>query len=80
MQELVLRRLPDGEVGGARHLDQAGGQWNTYEIRAEGARLMVTLNGTQTVDMEDSTYADGPIALQYGLGVVKFRNVRIREL
>ena len=58
----------------------AGGQWNTYEIRAEGARLTVTLNGTQTVDMEDSTYADGPIALQYGLGVVKFRNVRIREL
>ena len=58
----------------------AGGQWNTYEIRAEGTRLTVTLNGTQTVDMEDSTYADGPIALQYGLGVVKFRNVRIREL
>ena len=58
----------------------AGGQWNTYEIRAEGTRLTVTLNGTQTVDMEDSMYADGPIALQYGLGVVKFRNVRIREL
>ena len=58
----------------------AGGRWNTYEIRAEGTRLTVRLNGTQTVDMEDSTYADGPIALQYGLGVVKFRNVRIREL
>ena len=57
-----------------------GGRWNTYEIRAEGTRLTVRLNGTQTVDMEDSTYASGPIALQYGAGVVKFRNVRIREL
>ena len=57
-----------------------GGRWNTYEIRAEGTRLTVRLNGTQTVDMNDSTYASGPIALQYGAGVVKFRNVRIREL
>ncbi|MXY16710.1 MAG: DUF1080 domain-containing protein [Acidobacteria bacterium] len=57
-----------------------GGRWNSYEIRAEGTRLTVRLNGTQTVDMNDSTYASGPIALQYGAGVVKFRNVRIREL
>ena len=57
-----------------------GGRWNTYVIRAEGTRLTVRLNGTQTVDMNDSTYASGPIALQYGAGVVKFRNVRIREL
>lgn len=56
------------------------GRWNTYEIRAEGPRLTVRLNGTLTVDMEDSTYPSGPIALQYGAGVVKFRNVRIREL
>ena len=56
------------------------GRWNSYEIRAEGTRLTVRLNGTQTVDMNDSTYASGPIALQYGAGVVKFRNVRIREL
>ena len=58
----------------------AGGQWNTYEIRAEGPRLTVTLNGIQTVDVEDSTHASGPIGLQYGAGVVKFRNVQIREL
>ena len=56
------------------------GRWNTYEIRAEGPRLTVRLNGTLTVDTEDSTYASGPIALQYGAGVVKFRNVRIRVL
>ncbi len=58
----------------------AGGQWNNYEIRAEGTRLMVTLNGTVTVDIEDSTYSEGPFTLQYGSGVVKFRNVQIQRL
>ena len=57
-----------------------GGQWNTYQITARGSRLTVTLNGVRTVDVDDSQYADGPIALQYGAGVVKFRNVRIRLL
>ncbi len=55
-----------------------GGKWNTYEISARGPRLVVTLNGTRTVDMEHKGHTRGPIALQYGAGTVKFRNVRIR--
>ncbi|MBI4264153.1 MAG: DUF1080 domain-containing protein [Acidobacteria bacterium] len=58
----------------------AGGQWNTFDITAQGARLTVTLNGTRMVDVQDGTFARGPIALQYGAGVVKFRTVRIRTL
>ncbi len=57
-----------------------GGRWNAYEIVADGTRLQVTLNGSQTVDVEDETYTTGPIALQYGSGTVMFRNVRVREL
>ena len=57
-----------------------GGRWNSYDIRVEGSRILVTLNGLHMVDIEDTQFADGPIALQYGLGVVKFRNVRVREL
>ena len=57
----------------------AGGRWNTYQIVARGQRLAVTLNGIRVVEIEDSQFADGPIALQYGAGVVKFRNVRIRR-
>ena len=57
-----------------------GGQWNTYEIRADGARLVVTLNGIRTVDIEHGELTDGPFALQYGAGIVKFRNVAIRPL
>jgi 3-keto-disaccharide hydrolase len=60
-----------------------GGQWNTYEITAQGAHLTVTLNGTRTADVNDGKHARGPIALQYGAGangagVVKFRKVEIR--
>jgi hypothetical protein len=57
-----------------------GGKWNTYDITAQGPKLVVTLNGTRTVDVEHKGHVRGPIALQYGAGTVKFRNVRIRAL
>jgi hypothetical protein len=60
---------------------KAGGQWNTYEITAKGSQFTVTLNGIRTVDgAHDSKHASGPIALQYGEGVVKFRKVQIKPL
>ena len=58
----------------------AGGQWNTFEIRAEGSQILVTLNGVITVDMDDDTFSDGPLTLQYGSGVVRFRNAQIQRL
>ncbi len=56
------------------------GQWNTYDITMQGDHLVVILNGQKTVDLHDTTYQSGPISLQYGAGVVKFRNVRIQKL
>lgn len=56
----------------------AANKWVTMEITAKGPRMTVALNGMQTVDVEDRTHARGPIALQYGAGTVKFRNVQIR--
>ena len=58
----------------------AAGKWNTLDITAQGTHLMVTLNGTKTVDVQDKMFAKGVIALQYGAGTVKFRNVRFRTL
>jgi hypothetical protein len=58
----------------------AGGKWNTFEITARGPQLTVVLNGTQTVDVRHTAFPRGPVALQYGAGVVKFRNVQIRAL
>jgi hypothetical protein len=57
-----------------------GGQWNRYEIMVDGNHLQVTLNGRDLVDVEDSQFASGPVALQYGSGTVRFRNVQIRPL
>ena len=59
---------------------KAGGKWNTYEIRAQGSHLTVTLNGMKTADVMDTKHARGPFALQYGAGVVKFRKVEVRPL
>ena len=57
-----------------------GGKWNTYDITAKGPKMTVILNGMKVVDAEDSKHPDGRVALQYGAGTVKFRNVRIRKL
>jgi hypothetical protein len=59
---------------------QTGGKWNNYDITARGSRLIVVLNGAKVVDVQDTKRGEGPIALQYGAGTVKFRNVRIRTL
>ena len=57
-----------------------GGKWNTYDITAKGPKMTVILNGMKVVDVEDTKHPDGRVALQYGAGTVKFRNVRIRTL
>jgi Domain of Unknown Function (DUF1080) len=62
-------------------MPKAGGKWNTYEIIAKGPKFTVTLNGARTVDgAEDGKLKSGPIALQYGAGIVKFRKVEIKPL
>src|SRR5229473_1897080 len=59
------------------------GSANAYEVNifAKRPKFTVTLNGTKTVDgAEDSKFASGRIALQYGAGVVKFRKVQVKPL
>lgn len=61
-------------------MPKAGGRWNTFDITVQGTRMTVVLNGVQTVDVQDSKLASGPIALQYAAGTIKFRKVQIRPL
>src|SRR3989441_10120531 len=61
-------------------MPKAGGKWNIYEITAKGPHLVVTLNGARTVDVLDHKLSRGPIALQYGAGVGKFRRAEIKPL
>ena len=70
------------------------GEWNQQEIRADGKRITVTLNGTVITDADLSTVTD-PELLKKQPGVknptghigflghgahVEFRNLRIKEL
>lgn len=54
-------------------------QWNSYEITAEGDRVVVVLNGDTTVDASvPDRLPSGPIALQIlDQGEIRYRNVRI---
>ncbi|WP_371600133.1 ThuA domain-containing protein [Streptomyces sp. NBC_00564] len=62
------------------------GEWNTYEIRVEGERLRVWLNGVKINDFTNTdpvrSLRDGHIGLQnHGADdQVSFRDVRIKEL
>lgn len=61
-------------------MPKAGGKWNTFEITARGPQLTVKMNGVQTASVIDRTFFHGPIALQYGSGIVKFRKVQVLPL
>jgi hypothetical protein len=62
------------------------GEWNDYEIRCEGRRIVAAINGTQTIDYtepEESIPQRGRIALQvHGGGKVQvwYREIRVRPL
>lgn len=59
------------------------GDWNDYEILAQGNRVRLTLNGRVTFDGTDSRTASGIIAIQLHSGPamqVECRNIRIKPL
>ena len=83
----VFDRRPDPTYGtgaivniaAVSPMPKAGGRWSLMEISARGDAFSVVFNGQKTVDaVRDATHAEGPIALQYGSGVVKFRAVEVR--
>jgi hypothetical protein len=59
---------------------KAGGQWNTYEIHANGPDITVKLNGIVTVHARDSKSAEGRIGIQFNGGPIKVRKLLVREL
>jgi Domain of Unknown Function (DUF1080) len=61
------------------HVDAAG-KWNRVKITAKGARLKVLFNDVVTVDGDGPLVNTGAIALQWGEGDVRFRNVRVKRL
>lgn len=63
------------------------GEWNAYEIRCEGPKITLTLNGTRTVEFAETEagdeYKSGLIGLQiHGncKAEISFRKITIEEL
>ncbi len=92
----IYDRRPDPTYGTGAIVDvakvpgtlKAAGKWNTLDITARGTRLIVVLNGVETVNVENSKYSRGPFALQFAppldgkppVGVIKWRKVQIKTL
>ena len=49
--------------------------WNRYEITANGDHLVVVLNGETTLDIHDTSFAEGQLRLQYQQFPIAFRNI-----
>jgi hypothetical protein len=59
------------------------GDWNSYEILADGDHIRLKFNGVVTIDMHDSAASSGIIALQLHAGPemrVEFRNLKMKVL
>ena len=61
-------------------MPKAGGKWSTMEITAKGRDLSVKFDGKETAQARSGLLTEGPIALQFGVGTVKFRKVAIKTL
>jgi hypothetical protein len=82
-------------VAPTRRAGKPAGEWNSMEVRAEGRRVVVVVNGKQVVDADldwclrdpevakehtGLARATGRIGLQSHTDRVEFRNLRIKEL
>ncbi len=63
-----------------KDMPKAGGKWNTFEITAQGPRIVVVMNGVKTGETDKAHALRGNIGLQWAQGVVKFRKVEIKPL
>ena len=61
-------------------MPKAGGKWSTMEISAKGRDLSVKFDGKETAHVRNGEHTEGPFALQFGEGTVKFRKVAIKPL
>jgi Domain of Unknown Function (DUF1080) len=77
-----VMKTPDEGWQKARSLVHHG-DWNSYEVFAQGTRMRLKFNGVETIDLTDDKARDGVIALQLHAGIpmrAEFRNIRLKPL
>lgn len=56
-------------------------EWNTIEVRHQGPRVIVKMNGLEVVNTTDTRSLKGHLGLQFNPNKpISFRNIRVREL
>jgi len=60
--------------------ERAVGEWNSYDIEADGGSIMCRVNGVLQNAGKDASLASGHIGLQSEGGPIEFRNIWIEDL
>ena len=61
-------------------LEKPPGEWNVYEITADGPRVTASINGKKVNEAWDCDVVDGPIALQSEGGEIHFRRIALTPI
>lgn len=75
--------FPTGSFVGRKKADgnHARTDWQSYEVTADGAHWLIKLDGRVVLDYTDpKPLGRGPIGLQFNIGPVEFRNVKLKPL
>jgi hypothetical protein len=59
---------------------KAAGEWNTYEIRADGPKMTLWVNGAVTTEIANLEVAKGFIGLEGEGYLIQFRNLKLKPL
>jgi hypothetical protein len=84
--EPAVSPFPTGSFVGREKGAEAAGvakpeEWHAYDIKLEGARVQVRLNGQPALDYTDAKpLRRGLIGLQLNKGAVSFRNIKLKPL
>jgi 3-keto-disaccharide hydrolase len=78
------------ENGSLRHFDllsaltkqavKPAGEWNTYDIRCQGRKLVLRVNGVVTSELDNCNHPRGYLGLEAEGSRIEFRNLRIKAL
>lgn len=64
----------------ADHAVKPAGEWNVYEIRCVGKKLIVHVNGVKTSELDDCNNLTGYLGVQAERSRIEFRHMRIKIL
>ena len=61
-------------------LEKPAGEWNAYDIRCQGRKIALNVNGKTATEFTECDVPNGHIGLEAEGYRIEFRNLRVREL